>query len=245
MPRSTGGLSRWTAGVLATIIFFMSSVVAFAQITVSKSILEFSANNLIEDVDIVNSASHKIFLKMSVAQIMNPETATPERVELTDPRTAAVLVSPTQLVVLPGERKRIRIILRKPPVQKDDIYRLAVKPFIGEVDMSANEGKKASALKVLLGYDLLLLARPVDATARLNVIRTDTRITFENTGNTNLLLRKMLQCNAEGEDCEELRPNRLYAGEVHQIDLPLQGSATRFPVQIWYSTGVDSQKEVH
>ena len=225
--------------------FILFSVTGTAQITVSKSILEFNAGNLIQDVDVVNSADHKIFLKMSVAQILRPESEEPERVELTDPKTAPVLVSPTQLMVLPGQRKRLRVILRKPPQDKDDVYRLSLKPFIGEVNVENSGGGKASALKVLLGYDLLLLARPENAAADLQVTRTDKSLTFENHGNTNVLLRRMVQCDAAEENCENLTPNRIYAGEVYTVNLPKQGAASEFPVQVWHSQNLRSYKEVY
>lgn len=218
---------------------------ALAQITVSKSILEFNAENLIQDVDVVNNANHRIFLKLTVAQMLNPEAAEPRRFELNDPRTAPILVSPTQMMLLPGERKRLRVILRKVPEQKDDIYRLAVKPFVGEVDIDDNANEKASALKVLLGYDLLLLARPVNAFANLQVTRTQSTLVFENKGNTNVLLRRLTQCNAANEDCAELQPNRIYAGERYQVELPKKGDASAYPVQVWHSQGLDSYKKVY
>ncbi len=219
--------------------------VASAQITVSKSILEFSAVNLIQDVDVVNNANHRIFLKLTVAQMLNPESAEPKRFELNDPRTSPILVSPTQMMLLPGERKRLRVILRKVPDQYDDVYRLAVRPFVGEVDLEDNNNEKASALKVLLGYDLLLLARPDNALAKLHVTRTDSNLVFENKGNTNVLLRRLTQCTAAEQDCEELLPNRIYAGERYEIELPKKGDASKFPVQVWHSQGLDSYKKVY
>ena len=225
--------------------FILFSATVTAQITVSKSILEFNEGNLIQDVDVVNSADHKIFLKMSIAQILQPESEEPERVELTDPKTAPVLVSPTQLMVLPGQRKRLRLILRKVPKDKDDIYRLSIKPFIGDITLENNGGGKASALKVLLGYDLLLLARPENAAADLQVTRTDRSLTFENRGNTNVLLRRMIQCDAAEENCENLTPNRIYAGEVYTVELPKQGSASQYPVQVWHSQDLESYKKIY
>lgn len=235
---------------LKAVAYFFTIVIlvpgqVFAQITISKSILEFSARNLIQDVDVVNSANHRIFLKLTVAQMLNPESAEPKRFELNDPRTAPILVSPTQMMLLPGERKRIRVILRKVPDQNDDIYRLAVRPFVGEVDLDDSNNEKASALKVLLGYDLLLLARPENAFAKLHVTRTDSTLTFENKGNTNVLLRRLTQCTAVEEECEELRPNRIYAGERYQIELPKVGDASKFPVQVWHSQGLDSYMKVY
>ncbi len=233
------------AVALLTVVMILTSGLASAQITVSKSILEFSADNLIQDVDVVNSANHRIFLKMSVAQMINPESAEPSRIELDDPRTSPLLVSPTQLMLLPGERKRLRVILRKVPDQRDDVYRLAVRPFVGEIEVGDNNNQKASALKVLLGYDLLVLARPENASAQLDVARTDSSITFMNNGNTNVLLRRITQCSATEEECEELKPNRIYAGERYEVELPKKGDVATYPVQVWHSQGLESYKKVY
>jgi P pilus assembly chaperone PapD len=224
--------------LVAVAMLVLGSPSSHAQITVSKSVIEFSADSLVQDVDIVNTADYKIFLNMSVAHIQNPESATPVRVELTDPRTAPVLVSPKQLLIPPGQRKRLRIILRQPPGKTESIYRLAIKPFIGDVELSGNnQGGKQSALKVLLGYDLLLIARPLDAQVKLDVKRTNKNLTFTNSGNSNVLLRRLMQCDQAGK-CEELQPNRIYAGETYTVELPMQGDARQYPVKVWQAIGL-------
>jgi len=200
-----------------------------------------------QDVDVVNTGDYKIFLNLTVARIKNPHTANPERIELTDPRTSPVIVSPKQVLVPPGQRKRVRVIMRKAPTKRDAIYRLAVKPFTGAVQIEDDRpaDQKSSAIKVLLGYDVLLVARPKNAVGKLAVKRTSKAIYFKNTGNTNVLLRRMQQCNADGKDCDDLQPNRIYAGEVYKVKLPKRGSAKKYPIQVWQAVGLKNAKKTY
>ncbi|MFK8076426.1 MAG: molecular chaperone [Granulosicoccus sp.] len=229
------------------LVLITTASTAQAQISVSKSVLEFNEENLIQDLDVTNTGDFKIFLNLSVAQIRNPHTANPERVELTDPRTSPVLVSPKQLLIPPGQRKRVRVILRKLPKKVDHVYRLAIKPFTGDVQLDTDRpaNTKASAIKILLGYDILLLARPKDAVGKLAVKRTADKLYFKNMGNTNVLLRRMRQCNSNGRDCVDLTPNRVYAGELYKVDLPKKGSARKYPVQVWQATGLKNSKKTY
>jgi P pilus assembly chaperone PapD len=240
-------LRRLATAFIAVVVCWVYSGYAFAQITVNKSVLEFNEDNLVQDIDITNTGDYKIFLNLSAAKIRNPHTANPERIELKDPRTSPVLVSPKQVLIPPGQRKRVRIILRKIPEDFDDVYRLAIKPFTGDVQIENDRPPeaKSSAVKILLGYDILLLARPKNAVGKLAVKRTSNALWFKNTGNTNVLLRRMQQCDAAGLDCEDLQPNRVYAGEVYKVDLPKKGSAKKYPVQVWQAIGLKNDKKTY
>ncbi len=217
--------------------------VAQAQISVSRSVIEFSKAAKVQDVEIVNSGKNKVYLDLKVAEIINPESDNAQRVELEDPRTSPLIVSPRQLLIPPGERRRMRVILRKPATDKDRVFRLAVRPYTGSVKIDqAGTDKKSSAIKVLVGYDLLLLSRPDKLKPDIEVSRSAQRISFTNHGNTNVLLRKIEQCDSNGGDCIELQPNRLYAGESYSVALPRTGSATQYPVKVWKSVGLNNEK---
>jgi len=216
---------------------------ASAQLSVNRSVIEFTPDQLVQDIEVKNNGDFKLYLDINAAEIINPELENPTRVELKDPRTAAVLVSPKQVMLPPGQRKRVRVILRESAANKDRVFRLSVKPYTGKVKLDNNGGdKKSSAIKVLVGYDLLLLSRPKNAKADLKVQRTNDSIVFSNKGNTNILLRKIVQCDSAQSDCEDIQPNRLYAGETYSVDLPKKGPASQYPVQVWQSVGLDNAK---
>jgi len=227
-------------------VFVLFSSTAQSQITVSRSVIEFGKSGVIQDIEVMNTGDFKIYLDMTIAEIIDPESETPTRVQLDDPRTAPVLVSPKQLLVPPGERKRMRVILREPAVERDRVFRLAVKPYTGALKIDETSGdKKASAIKVLVGYDLLLLSRPPNANPEVAVTRYNDHLEFVNKGNTNVLLRKIEQCDATESDCEELQPNRLYAGESYSVELPKVGTAEEFPIKVWKAVGLDNSIDTY
>lgn len=227
----------------------LSAATARAQITVNRSVIEFGPDARVQDIEVRNGGENKVYLDLSVAEIVNPESESPTRVALDDPRSAAVLVSPRQLLVPPGGRKRVRVILREGASEVDRVFRLRIAPYTGKARLAAPGGdKKSSAIRVLVGYDLLLLARPADARPQLEVKRDEDTIEFRNKGNTNVLLRRLAQCEAgvdpdaadSGDRCVELSPNRLYAGETYRVTLPKRGPASRFPIKVWQAVGLEN-----
>ncbi len=219
------------------------SAISHAQISVSRSVIEFTQSEKVQNIEVLNSGDNKVYLDLKAAEIINPESANPQRVELTDPRTSPLIVSPRQLLVPPGERRRMRVILRESATDKDRVFRLSVKPYVGSVKLDETEGdKKSSAIKVLVGYDLLLLSRPAQLNPDVSVERDNDSITFHNSGNTNVLLRKIEQCSSDGSECEEMQPNRLYAGETYKVDLPLNGDASSFPIEVWQAVGLENKQ---
>ncbi|MFK7860421.1 MAG: molecular chaperone [Granulosicoccus sp.] len=229
--------------ILLLALFFSYALVSNAQITVDQSVLEFDPGQKTRDLEVRNSGNDKIYLDLKIAEIIDPHTSKPQRVELADPRTAPVLVSPEQLLVLPGQRKRVRLIMRESATNTDRVFRLSVKPYTGKVELGpGEEGKTTSGIKVLVGYEILLLSRPEELKPRMKVERSDSTLLITNTGNTNVLLRKIAQCERDGEDCIDLQPNRLYAGERLELKLPKKGSAEQYPVEIIQAVGLRSSR---
>ena len=108
--------------------------------------------------------------------------------------------------------------------KRDRIYRVTMKPVIGEIVA------RQSGLKLVVGYDVLVIARPENARARLKVTRSGDAVEFRNVGNTNALLFNGRQCAGEQTDCAELPSKRIYAGNAWQLQLPATGQA-RFMIE--------------
>lgn len=232
--------------IFSTIALLLINSGAHAQISVNQSVIEFTPREKIQDIEVLNTGDFKIYVDMQVAEIVNPESDDPVRKEFTDPRSAPLLVSPKQLMIGPGQRKRVRVILREPATTIDRVFRLSIKPYTGKLKLAEQSGDtKSSAIKVLIGYDLLLLARPANPNPDIKVTRTANSIEFRNRGNTNVLLRKITQCDKSGSECVELQPNRLYAGESYKLDLPLTGSADQYPVEIWTAVGLENSRVMY
>ena len=232
---------------LVALVALCALLPAHAQLTVDQAVLEFGDGTRTRDIEVGNSGDFPLYLDMSVAEILEPHSAEPVRREFDDPRTAPVVVSPKQVLLRPGARKRLRVIMRERSADEDRVFRLAIKPYTGKVNVNgADPDARASAVKVLVGYDLLVLSRPSEPEPKLDVTRTDGAIEFRNAGNTNILLRDIRQCDASvPDDCVELEPNRLYVGETYRVELPRRGPAERYPVRVLRSVGLDSAREMY
>ena len=57
----------------------------------------------------------------------------------------------------------------------------------------------------------------------LQIEHSNTSLTLTNTGNTNVLLRRIAQREQDGTDCIQLQPIRLYAGVRLELELSEKG----------------------
>jgi P pilus assembly chaperone PapD len=191
---------------------------ARADMALSKVVVDFtSARAARDDIEIANPADEILYVSIEPAEILNPGGPQERRVTNPNPRELGLLISPTRLVLGPGERKVIRFSLLARPQDRDRIFRVTIKPVIGEIVA------KQSALKVVVGYDVLVIARPQNARPLLEVSRSGNAVEFRNVGNTNALLFNGRQCDAAEADCAELPSKRIYAGNTWQLQLPATG----------------------
>lgn len=246
---SAGGIvhsSRRLAVGLALIGLSLLPAVVSAQITVNRSIIEFTPDSRVQDIEIANNGDFRVYLDVTASEILDPDSKSPTRKLLDDPRTAAVIASPRQLLLPPGERKRLRVILRDVDVERERVFRLAVKPYTGKVELdNVEQGKKHSAVKILVGYDLLLISRPRKLEPKVDVTRTADSIEFRNLGNTSVLLRNIKQCDSTRTDCVDLEPNRLYVGETYKVSLPKKGPAEQWPVDVVRSVALENTRDTY
>lgn len=227
------------AGLLALIIAQASP----AQVSVSRSVINFDAGEKIQDFEVYNSADHKVWLSLQVSEIIEPESDNPRKVALDDPRNADVLVSPTRLLLPPGQQKRIRVIMRNPSADKERVFRLSVLPHTGRVTLAGDSPTRLTGgIKVLLGYDLLLISRPEAPEAEVLARRNDDSVEFINNGNTNVMMQRIAQCFPATGDCFDLPTKRLYAGETLKVAIDPE-SATPWIIETVQADG-DKAKTV-
>jgi P pilus assembly chaperone PapD len=214
-----------------------TATVVRADMVLSDVIIDLQApEEMRYDVEVWNPGSEPLYVEVEASEVLEPATDESLRRKLVDPRKAGLLVSPKRLVVLPDERKRVRIVARQLPDERDLVYRVAFVP-----KENATRTTKELAFKVLVGYEVLVIIRPPGARPELVVTRDGHNVHFENTGRSSILIRKLEQC-AEGgglfgafataseQDCEELPGNRLYAGEIWDVELPGTG-----PIRVFES----------
>jgi P pilus assembly chaperone PapD len=164
------------------------------------------------DIELFNDGAETIYVVVEPSRIDNPGDADEKRVRLADPQALGLLATPNRLVLEAGQRKFVRIALLQPPGDTDRIYRVTVKPVTGEV--RANE----TGLKILIGYDLLVIQRPAKPDASIVGSRAGDTLTLKNAGDTNAELFQGQQCDAQRR-CTALPGHRLYAGTSWSVPI--------------------------
>jgi P pilus assembly chaperone PapD len=187
---------------------------AAADLVISQVIIEFSAKGpRARDIEVLNTSEERSFVAVEPAEIVDPGTRGERRVASPDPAKLGLLISPTRFVLEPHQRRRLRIASIGPATQRERVYRVTVKPVAGKVSGTQ------SGLKLLVGYDLLVLVRPPTAKDDLRVERLANAVSVTNLGVASVELAEGKQCDAGGSNCQPLAGKRLYAGASWQSPL--------------------------
>jgi P pilus assembly chaperone PapD len=180
---------------------------AQAGIVLSKVIVDMPADvPPRDDIEVMNDGQERQYVVADPALIQAPGTPQEQRVNSPDPTITGLLVTPQKLVLEPGERKLVRVALVAPRDNAERIFRLAIRPVAGSAEA------EKTALKVFVGYDVLIIARPATVTGKLTATRTATTIVFHNGSNTSVEMSQGRQCDQAGANCTPLPATRLYAG---------------------------------
>ncbi|MEM6638797.1 MAG: fimbria/pilus periplasmic chaperone [Pseudomonadota bacterium] len=189
-----------------------------ASMVLSNVIVHFEPGDAPrEDIEIENTGKEILYIEVTPYEILEPGTPNERRQKVRDPKVSGLLATPSRMVIGPGARKRLRLVNMTPDSEKERVYRVAVTPVVGEL------ATKQNGLKVLIGYEVLVLTQPRYPLPDVKVKRDGNRLHFENQGNTNVLLRDGHQCANEEEareDCVALASRRLYPGNRWELDLP-------------------------
>ena len=208
-------------------------------LTLSPSLAEIILNNSIihfepgqpnrQDIAVENTANEPLYLKVTPYSILNPGTEEQSREKIVNPKKSGLLVSPNKLVVPPKSRKLIRFLNLNSKRDQEGVYRVTVEPVVGQLVA------KKTGLKILIGYEVLVLAQPVSPEPKLVAKRDGKSLKLSNKGHTNIHLLRGKQCpphSTNAEDCKSLRTGRLYPGNEWTISLPQDG-----PVQYQLAIG--------
>lgn len=228
MPASHRSPSRLLQPVLAALPFaaLLAATPAHAGIVLSKVILDLAADAPPrDDIEVTNDSQERQYVVADPAIIQDPGTPREKRVDSPDPTTTGLLVTPQKLVLEPGERKLVRVALVAPRDNAERVYRLAIRPVAGSVEA------EKTALKVFVGYDVLIIARPATVTGKLTATRLAGTIVFHNGSNTSVEMSQGRQCDQAGANCTPLPATRLYAGADWSVaiahDTPVQYKVQR------------------
>lgn len=205
---------------------------AHANLVLSRVIVDLTPGTpQAQDLEVWNNSKDRSYVVAEPVEVVAPGTAQEERVVQPDPGILGLLVSPQRMILEPGQRRLVRIAAVLARGSRDRIYRVAIKPVAGDVTASI------TALKVMVGYDVLVIYRPETLDGSVVAERTGVTITFRNTGNTNVEMFEGKQCDPAGKMCRTLPANRLYPGASWQVVVDAVG-----PVE--YRVATAGQSEV-
>jgi len=178
-----------------------------AGIAVSQMVIDLKpGDSRATDIEIANDSAERSYVSIEPREIVDPGTANERGAVSPDPGKLGLLVSPNRLILEPNQRRRLRIAVIGPPGNRERVYRVTIKPVAGEVS-GADSG-----LKLLVGYDLLVLVRPAQARPAVTASRSGGSLTITNGGNSSVELTEGKQCAGSGKTCRPLPGKRLYAG---------------------------------
>jgi len=204
-----------------------------ANLVLSQVILDMTPDAATaQDIEIWNNGSDRSYVVAEPAEIVAAGQAGEQRISNPDPAVTGLLVTPQRMILEPGQRRLVRIAAVAPRAAQDRVYRVAIKPVAGDVSASA------TALKLLIGYDVLVIYRPEKMEGRVTATRGPDAITFRNAGSTNVEMFEGRQCDADGKACKDLPANRLYAGAEWRVPIDRQT-----PVQYRIATAGQSRVE--
>jgi P pilus assembly chaperone PapD len=193
---------------------------ARADIALSELIVELrSGTHNREDVEIWNKGPERAYVAVQPREIVDPGQAGQSAHEEPDPQKLGLLVAPARMILEPGQRKLVRIATLASDNGRERVYRVTVKPVAGPL------ASAASGLKVLVGYDVLVLVRPAVARPKVTGVRSGNRLTVRNEGNVSVELTQGRQCELAKAVCRDLPGKRLYAGAEWTVTLPGSGPA--------------------
>jgi P pilus assembly chaperone PapD len=166
-----------------------------------------------EDLEVWNDSPERSFVAIEPREIINPGSPTQSDHQDPDPEKLGLLVGPSRMILEPGQRKLVRIASLSSSSDREHVYRVTVKPVVGGIE------SEDSGLKVLVGYDVLVLVRPAQPAANVSASRNGRSLTFSNSGNVSVELVNGRQCKAQQAQCTELPGKRLYPGATWSVDL--------------------------
>lgn len=179
---------------------------ANAGIIVDKMVVDsFLKNSKQQNVFVYNDGDEIAYVAVEVFEIKNPGEEDEKRVPVDIKNENRLIVAPNKLTIEPSEKGRLQFIINDVNLKSDRIYRVSVIPKILGVELNSGIG-----VKILIGYDLLVISRPDKPKFDLKVVRDKDSITFINDGNTNILLNNIKQCD-NANNCSTILSKRLYA----------------------------------
>jgi P pilus assembly chaperone PapD len=192
-------------GALAAVSLLVPTA-AQADLKLSQLIVELGQGSKASDIELWNDSPERTFVSIEPREIVAAGTVAQSDRRDPDPQKLGLLASPSRVILEPGQRRLLRVASLNPPGERERVYRVTVKPVAGALQSSA------SGIKIMVGYDILVLVRPERATISLVSARQNGQVTVRNDGNSSVELIDGQQCDAQRKSCSAISGKRLYAG---------------------------------
>lgn len=210
---------RLATAVLAIFsVFLVPFSAANANLVLSELIVELQPGaHARDDIELRNDGAERLYIEVDPALITNPGKPSQRRTTNSDPEQLGLLATPARLILEPGQRRLLRIAAIGPAPVVERVYRVTVKPVAGRISSAS------SGLKILVGYDMLVLVHPAVPRVEIEASRHGRTLLVKNDGNTSVELLDGKQCDATDKQCVKLPAKRLYAGAEWNETLSLDG----------------------
>lgn len=216
--------------IVTLALFLWTSGPAHAEMVLSQVIVDLqSGRPSRDDIEVWNGGTDRMYVLVEPSRIQSPGTSDEQRITNPDPAITGLLATPSRMVLEPGQRKVIRLAALLQRDETERVYRVTIKPVAGPVSSESN------AIKVLVGYDVLVLYRPEHVTGTVTATRIGQKIVFHNESNTAQELFEGRQCDTSGQNCLTLPATRLYAGAQWSVNLEYDT-----PVEYRLTSGIGS-----
>lgn len=218
-----------SVSLLSVSLWLASCTLAHAEFAMSEMVIDFAEDAPRQhDIEIISQDKETQYISTETFVVTNPSAPDESRTSIGNPQESGLVITPKKMVLPAGARKMMRFLLLQEVPDQEKIYRIVVKPVIQGVEA---DKQQKMALKILVGYEALVIVRPKGAKIELSAERKGNSLTITNSGNTNANLQSGLQCDELGNDCQELSVTRIYAGQSWTTSLPHMNGAVKY--QIW------------
>ncbi|OED44337.1 hypothetical protein ACH42_07765 [Endozoicomonas sp. (ex Bugula neritina AB1)] len=216
------------AFILALSLPFWSQSASANNMLLDRMIVYFEPGKAPrQDIRVSNISTENLFLQTEVYEVKNPGAENEERIRVMNPDEMKLLTTPQKSIVKPQGQRTVRLVSLETPKDKEAVYRVTFRPVTGDIESTQN------AIQLLVAYQALIFVRPENPVYNVIAKHDKNKMTFTNTGNSNVILRNGEQCmdNAQDAECVEITSSgRLYAGQSLTFDLPGKGKLVKFGV---------------
>ncbi len=215
---------------LAMSAFMVMGSVYGSEISVTPLISYMSPSQKVQDIKVMNQGNEKAYVKATLFENINPGVkGKAKRIPIIPNahEQAPLIITPTHLVIPPGESRMIRVVSYRTPLEKDRYFVVNVAPVSGELiaiknNQSLEDKKVRAAVTVNIAYDINIFQ--LSTLPKLAVItkRNKKNLEIKNTGNTYAKIIQVSYCeDKSGANCtlSKIGSFGIYPGETKEISL--------------------------